>query len=245
MTTQSFTILGTVTLMLCGAMIGGAAEKGLLDKLMGHEPASSWTGEELETALSVKDFLGRKVVDEEGRELGKVKDVTLQDRHGGFDKAVIEVGGFLDWNKALIAVPYGQIQHPSGTRNLVWNITRQDFQALVDQSKERPTRTAASKHPSHKPELSGSGKEARSNTPAGRTAVSDTTNASDPLIRKAMQAIREDDKLSGHDRDIRISREKDHLVVRGEVESAQIKNHILLVVKKVTATDVVDELIVK
>lgn len=234
-----------VALTLAGAVTAGAAEEGIFDKLLGREAATPVTGEEVETALSVKDFMDRKVVDAEGKHLGKIADLVLKDRNGGFDKAIVEVGGWLDLNKVLLAVPYDRLQHRPGTASLVWDISRKDFQALVDQSKDRSERAATSQHPSPKHGLSGSAKEVRSNTPDARAATSDPANASDSLVRQALQAIQEDEKLAGHYDKVSVGKADDRLVLLGSVASPQIKNHLLLTVKKVTDAEVVDKLSVE
>src|SRR5436190_14598996 len=125
--TTSVAIVGITALGLLSVAGDKAELSGSPSRLTLPKEPVAVTRQKLESALTVKDFLGAKVVNTEGERLGKVVDFILESDDGKFANVVIARGGLLGIRRTYVAVPYNKIEHLPGTKNLVWNIAKADF----------------------------------------------------------------------------------------------------------------------
>jgi hypothetical protein len=72
----------------------------------------------------------------DGAPWSPVYDFTLKDEHGRFDRLIVAVGGVLGIGDVYVSVPYDEVQHTAGTRNLIWNVSKAQFHALAEKAKE-------------------------------------------------------------------------------------------------------------
>ena len=203
---------------------------GLMDRLFGTEHAQAMTKAELKMSLSVKDYLGVNLIDGHGERLGRVVDFTLKDKDSGFNRAVIAVPSRLGITEVLISVPFDEIHQKPGTTDLVWNVRRQDFDALIIKAKNKeagtePTQTATS------PKAGSSANDATQ------------TRRTDPDVQKIKAAIASEKAVAAEGKKLTIQKQDDgKIVVSGTVDNNAQRQRIIEVAKNATRCEVVDGL---
>ena len=203
---------------------------GIMDRLFGTEHAQAMTKSELKMSLSVKDYLGVSLIDGHGEKLGRVVDFTLKDKDSGFNRAVIAVPGKFGLSEVLISVPFDEVHQKPGTTDLVWNVRRPEFDALVTKAKNKeagtePAQTATS--------------------PKGGSAATDGTQPrrSDPDVQKVKAAIASEKAVAIEAKNLTIQKQDDgKIVVAGTVDSNAQRQRIIEVAKTATHCEVVDGL---
>jgi hypothetical protein len=203
---------------------------GMMDRLFGTEHAQAMTKAELKMSLSVKDYLGANLIDGHGERLGRVVDFTLKDKDSGFNRAVITVPSKFGITEVLISVPFDEIHQKPGTTDLVWNVRRPEFDALVTKAKSKeagtePAQTATS--------------------PKGGSAANDATQSrrSDPDVQKVKAAIASEKTVATDAKKLTIQKQDDgKIVVSGMVDNNAQRQRIIEVAKNATHCEVVDGL---
>ena len=201
-----------------------------MDRLFGTEHAQAMTKAELKMSLSVKDYLGVNLIDGHGERLGHIVDFTLKDKDSGFNRAVVAVPGKFGFSEVLISVPFDEIHQRPGTTDLVWNVRRQEFDALVAKAKNKeagtePVRTATSPK-------------------AGSTANEATpSRGSDPDVQKIRAAIASEKAVATEAKNLTIQKQDDgKIMVSGTVDNNAQRQRIIEVAKNATHCEVVDGL---
>ena len=205
---------------------------GIMERLFGTEHAQAMTKAELKMSLSVKDYLGANLIDGHGERLGRIVDFTLKDKDSGFNRAVVAVPGRFGFTEVLISVPFDEIHQKPGTSDLVWNVRRPDFEALMTKARNKekgagtePTQTATSPK-------------------AGSTANdSSSTPRSDPDVQKVKAAIASEKAVAAEAKKLTIQKQDDgKIVVSGTVDNNAQRQRIIEVAKNATRCEVVDGL---
>jgi hypothetical protein len=148
-----------------------------------------------------------------------VEDFILKSHDGQFDRVVVAVGRFLDGNRTLITIPNNQIQHKPGTRNLIWDVSRPDFEALLAKAKTKSEDVKAEQR-----------------RPAAGEA------SADPDVKKVRTALKKDSSVAQEMEAMTVSKENGRVVLKGEVDSRETKDRILTLAKEATPCEVVDEI---
>jgi sporulation protein YlmC with PRC-barrel domain len=200
--------------------------KGLLDSIFPGKAGETRpiTPDQLKMALSVRDYLDLDVINEQGERLGRVTDLILKQSSGDFDRAVISVGGVLGLGRALLSIPFEELEQQPGARAFVWKVSSEQFETLVAQA--RPPRSSSKR-----------------STASNQTADAERSSAAvDADVRRAQTAIQEDQELRSYSPTISIEKIDGRLVVEGAVDSKARKEKLLALVKTTTSCEVVDEL---
>jgi hypothetical protein len=203
---------------------------GIMDRLFGTEHAQAMTKAELKMSLSVKDYFGANLIDGHGERLGRIVDFTLKDKDSGFNRAVVAVPGRFGLTEVLISVPFDEVHQKPGTSDLVWNVRRPDFDALIAKARNKeagaePAQTATSPK-------------------AGSTANEATqTRHSDPDVQKVKAAIASEKAVAAEAKRLTIQKQDDgKIVVSGTVDNNAQRQRIIEVAKNATRCEVVDGL---
>lgn len=78
---------------------------------------------------SASDIIGKKVVNAQNEDLGKVHDIIVNVERGTAPYAVIASGGAFTGNRSKIAVPLSSLQCSADGKNLTMSATREQLQA--------------------------------------------------------------------------------------------------------------------
>jgi sporulation protein YlmC with PRC-barrel domain len=214
-----------ITASLVGAVNTGFGDdaKGLLGSVFSgsEKEARAMTAEQVKMALSVRDYLGLEIINEKGQRLGEITDLTLKHTEGGFDRAVVSVGGVVGIGRVFLAVPFADLERRPGAEALVWKVSPEQYEELLAQA--RPQRSN-SRH-AKSSDLSGTDKA-----------------SSDVDVRRAHAAIKGDRDLQSYAQAINVEKVDGRLVVEGAIESKAQKEKLLALVRTATSCEVVDEL---
>jgi len=203
---------------------------GIMDRLFGTEHAQAMTKAELKMSLSVKDYLGVNLIDGHGERLGRIVDFTLKDKDSGFNRAVVAVPGKFGLSEVLISVPFDEIHQKPGTTDLVWNVRRQEFDALVTKGKNKEAGT----EPAQTATSPKAGSTANDASQMGR---------SDPDVQKVKAAIASEKTVATEAKNLTVQKQDDgKIMVSGSVDTSAQRQRIIEVAKNATRCEVVDGL---
>lgn len=79
--------------------------------------------------LRAKDLIGKAVKNEEGKDIGSIKDIVVDSRHGRVAYAVLEFGGFLGFGEKQFAIPFRALKEDAARKNLILNVQKEKLEA--------------------------------------------------------------------------------------------------------------------
>jgi sporulation protein YlmC with PRC-barrel domain len=75
--------------------------------------------------LTATSVIGDKVENKTGEKIGKIKDIMLDITTGKIEYVVVEVGGFLEFNEKLFAIPFSALQLNSKKQLFILDIEKE------------------------------------------------------------------------------------------------------------------------
>lgn len=79
--------------------------------------------------LRANDLIGKTVKNEEGKDIGSIKDIVVDSRQGRVAYAVLQFGGFLGLGEKQFAIPFGALREDAARQNLILNVKKEKLEA--------------------------------------------------------------------------------------------------------------------
>ncbi len=78
--------------------------------------------------LTVTSIIGDKVENNQGEDLGKIKDIMLDIQAGTISYVVLETGGILGINEKLFAIPFRALKLKQEDHKFILNVDKDQFE---------------------------------------------------------------------------------------------------------------------